>query len=184
MLTGDGVRLRAVERDDLPLFVGWFNDPEVTVNLGTFLPLSKAHEDAWFAKALEGPREEFPLAIEAAFGESWRTVGSCGLYRIDWRNRSAGLGISIGDRGSWGQGIGTRAVRILLDHGFGSLNLHRIWLQVFAENERAVRCYEQVGFAHEGRFRQSEHRGGRYRDTLVMSVLRPEWEARRRRDES
>lgn len=179
MFIGDGVRLRAVERDDLPHFQAWFNDANVNVHLGVFLPQSKAHEEAWFQKAVEGPREEFPLAIEIPSGDSWRMVGNCGLFKIDWRNRSAGLGISIGDRDCWSQGIGAKAIRLLLDHGFGSLNLHRIWLQVFAENERAVRCYEKVGFVHEGRFRQSEHRLGRYRDTLVMSVLRPEWESRR-----
>ena len=67
-------------------------------------------------------------------------------------------------------------LQTLLRFGFEQLNLNRICLRVFAENERAIRLYEKTGFQHEGRWRQAEYRHGRYHDMLWMSVLRDEWQ--------
>jgi len=55
------------------------------------------------------------------------------------------------------------------------MNLHRVFLYVYDFNERGIRCYEKVGFQHEGRLRQSRFTAGRYVDDLVMSILREEW---------
>lgn len=63
-----------------------------------------------------------------------------------------------------------------LKHGFQNLNLHRIYLRVFANNVRAIRSYEKAGFVHEGRLRQAEFRQGQYLDVFFMSVLKSEWE--------
>jgi RimJ/RimL family protein N-acetyltransferase len=61
--------------------------------------------------------------------------------------------ITIGERDVWGQGYGTEATGLMLDHAFGTLRLHRIALSVFAFNERAIRSYRRVGFLVEGRSR-------------------------------
>jgi RimJ/RimL family protein N-acetyltransferase len=50
-------------------------------------------------------------------------------------------------------------------------------LRVYAENKRAIRAYEKVGFVHEGRMRQAVYKNGSYSDILCMSVLREEWDA-------
>jgi RimJ/RimL family protein N-acetyltransferase len=55
------------------------------------------------------------------------------------------------------------------------MNLNRVYLRVFADNERGVHLYEKVGFQHEGCWRQAEFRHGRYHDLLWMSILRHEW---------
>jgi RimJ/RimL family protein N-acetyltransferase len=67
----------------------------------------------------------------------------------------------------------------MLDHAFGTLGLHRIALTVFEFNERAIRAYRRCGFTVEGRARESIWRDGRWWDELAMSVLAPEWQARR-----
>ena len=88
------------------------------------------------------------------------------------------MGIVIGDKAQWGKGYGTDTMRTLVGWGFGELNLHRIALQVYDDNARAVHCYEKVGFKTEGRLRESNFHNGRYRDTLIMALLRAEWETR------
>ena len=55
MITGKKVRLRAIEREDIPRFVRWMNDPEVIENLLMNIPLSKAMEEKWFDHQLEDP---------------------------------------------------------------------------------------------------------------------------------
>ena len=72
-------------------------------------------------------------------------------------------------------GYGTKVMRLLLTHGFDSLNLNRISLLVFETNPRAIRTYEKAGFTHEGILRQAVYQNGEYHDIYVMSVLRSEW---------
>ncbi len=176
MIFGKRVRLRAAEPEDLPRFAAWLNDPEVREGLSLFLPFSLREEQDWYDEMLKGPAAQHVLVIEIRKGETWVPVGTCGFHAIDWRNRFAELGIAIGEKGYWNQGYGTEVVRLLLEHGFQTLNLHRIFLRVFTNNPRAIRSYEKAGFVHEGRLRQSEFRHGEYVDVLIMSVLRPDWE--------
>jgi RimJ/RimL family protein N-acetyltransferase len=175
MIYGDRIRLRHVEQADLPRFVEWLNDPEVRHGLSIYLPLSQIEEEQWFEKMLKHPPDEQPLAIEIQAEDGWALVGNSGFFELDWRNRSAELGVFIGDKSHWNQGYGTDVMRLLLRHGFTTLNLHRIYLHVFEDNRRAIRAYEKAGFTHEGRLRQAEFRDGRYMDVLLLSVLRPEW---------
>ena len=57
------------------------------------------------------------------------------------------------------------------------MNLHRVWLHAFEFNERAIACYKKCGFQIEGRLRQHRYSEGRYWDTIVMGILRDEFEA-------
>jgi diamine N-acetyltransferase len=175
LIIGERVRLRAAERGDLPQFVQWLNDPEVRTGLEMFLPFSLAEEERWYERMLEAPAVEHVLVIEAKDHDGWKPVGTCGIYGIDWPSRSAEAGISIGEKNYWNQGYGTDVMRLLLQHGFDTLNLNRVYLRVFSNNDRAIRCYEKAGFVHEGRLRQAHYRNGEYSDILVMSVLRSEW---------
>jgi RimJ/RimL family protein N-acetyltransferase len=175
MLYGNRIRLRGDERNDLPKFVQWLNDPEVRRYLSMNLPVSQAGEENWFETMLKRPPEEQPLAMEIKDGEGWKLIGNCGIFDINWRTRSAEVGLFIGDKSCWNKGYGTEVMRLLLSHSFGTLNLNRIFLRVDAENLGGIRAYEKAGFIHEARLRQADFRDGKYRDDLIMSVLRSEW---------
>ncbi|HWQ83552.1 MAG TPA: GNAT family protein [Anaerolineales bacterium] len=175
MIQGKRVRLRAPTRTDLPQFVAWLNDSEVIAGLLVSIPMSLEDEEAWFAGMLNRPLAEHPMVIEIQREEAWIAVGNCGFHNIDWRARAAEVGIFIGEKSLWNQGYGSEAMRLLLAHGFSTLNLNRIALDVYETNPRAIRSYEKVGFVHEGRKRQAMFKDGKYFDILIMSVLRAEW---------
>jgi diamine N-acetyltransferase len=175
MIYGERIRLRAVEREDLPRFVDWLNDPNVRRGLILHLPMSLAQEQAWFEDMIKRPQAEQPFVIELKLGSEWVMIGNCGVHQIDWRCRSATLGIFIGEKGYWNQGYGTEAMQLLIKHGFENLNLNRLALDVYEDNLGAIRAYEKAGFVLEGRKRQAMYKDGRYLDILVMSVLRDEW---------
>ena len=181
MIYGDRIRLRAVEHDDLPTLLKWVNDPEVRQGIGIYLPLSMADEEDWFAGVRKRPPEEHNLVIEICTpeqdsdGTAWRMIGGCGFFNYDGRNRTSEFGIMIGDKTCWNQGFGTEAVRLLVQHGFNTLNLNRIYLRVLENNPRAIRAYEKASFTHEGRQRQAEYKDGRYLDLLVMSIIKEEY---------
>ena len=98
---------------------------------------------------------------------------------LEWTNRSAEFGIFIGDKTFWNNGYGCEATRLTLQHGFETLNLNRIYLHVFETNPRAIHVYDKIGFIREGKLRQTTFRNGRYIDTLIMSMLRSEWDTRK-----
>jgi diamine N-acetyltransferase len=175
MILGEKVRLRPIERDDLPRFVEWFSDPEVRRHLGVWLPFSLAQEERWFERHLEQleRKELVLLAIEADEGV---LIGSIGLHQIDWKNRHAELGIAIGEKAYWNRAYGTDAIRTLLKLAFREMNMHRVQLRVDADNARAIHCYEKAGFKKEGGLRDAVFREGRYVDQHVMSILQREFE--------
>jgi RimJ/RimL family protein N-acetyltransferase len=170
VIRGEKVVLRPVERADLPRFVRWFADPDVRRYLLIYLPLSLAQEERWFEGMLNSVerQESVLMAIETLDGVH---IGNIGLHRIDWKNRSTELGIVIGEKSFWNQGLGTDAIRTLLGLAFGEMNLHRVYLHVDADNARGIRCYERAGFTHEGVLRDAVFREGVYHDQHVMSVL-------------
>jgi UDP-4-amino-4,6-dideoxy-N-acetyl-beta-L-altrosamine N-acetyltransferase len=172
MIYGEKVRLRRVEREDIPTFVRWFNDPEVREFLMMDRPLSTAEEERWFEGQLEDQNSEL-FAIETADGVH---IGNIGLHNVNWQHRRAELGIVIGEKECWGQGYGSDAVRTALRFAFETMNLHRVSLRVYEDNARGIRTYEKCGFQHEGRAREAIFRQGRYYDELRMGVLRREFE--------
>lgn len=180
VIYGKRIRLRAVEREDLPKFHEWINDPEVTRGLVLNMPMSMRDETDWFEGLAKRDPLQKPLAIEIRKGKAWKLIGNCGVFDIEPANRSAELGIMIGDKGEWSKGYGAEAMTLLLQHCFETLNLHRAQLKVYAENVRAVRSYEKAGFALEGRMREAVYKHGKYDDVLVMSVLRSEWLSRKK----
>ena len=176
MLTGDGVRLRAIERSDIPNFVRWLNDREVTDTLLIHSPLSKAMEEGWFDKHLAmNPNETEVLAIEILVGKDWVHVGSTGLHEIEPVHLAAEFGIFIGEKQYWNQGFGRKATRLMLKHGFEDLNLNRIYLYVYETNPRAMKAYEAAGFKREGVMREAIYKNGSYINVILMSVLHSEW---------
>ena len=130
MIYGKRLRLRALERSDLALFVQWLNDPEVTENLLVGHPFSMDAEIQWYEAMLKRPSFERPLVIEIQQDSDWKMIGNLSLMDLDWQHRSAELGIVIGEKSAWNHGYGTEAIQLLVKHAFEELNLHRIWLRV------------------------------------------------------
>jgi RimJ/RimL family protein N-acetyltransferase len=174
MFMGELVRLGPIERDYLPHYVEWLNDWEVRRFLAPTLPhpLTIQDEDDWFNHQRDDQHSRMFAILTRSEG---RVIGNCGLHQIDWTNRTATLGIFIGDRNYWGKGFGSDATRTLLRYAFEEANLHRIELEVFAFNPRAMRVYDKCGFKLEGTRKQVLFREGEWHDEHILAILRDEW---------
>jgi diamine N-acetyltransferase len=176
MLEGKKVRLRAIERDDLPRLHELFDDD---VELMTRRsdepprPVTLAELEQRFDDRLEdGDSSSMWFAVEVDDD----LIGECGLHSIDHYRRSCQVGVALG-RENWAKGFGQDAVRTLVGFAFRDLNMHKVGLEVLADDERAVGAYRKAGFVEEGRLRDNSWFDGAFRDALVMGILRPEWEA-------
>ncbi|HHY71371.1 MAG TPA: GNAT family N-acetyltransferase, partial [Thermoanaerobacterales bacterium] len=106
------------------------------------------------------------------------SIGNIGFPKIDYINRTAGLGIFIGNKEYWGKGYGVEAIELLLDFGFNILNLHNISLKVFSYNKPAIRCYKKVGFKEAGRLREAKQIAGQKYDDVFMDILATEYKSK------
>ena len=169
-LEGELVILRPRVDDDLPLFARWHGNPDVRHWL---------HMSEMPNQTLEVERQRWQIArndptrvsfvIETLGGVP---IGNIGLIGVDVAHRRAELGIAIGEKGDWGRGYGTDAIRVILRFAFEVLNLRRVELITDIDNERGIRAYEKCGFVREGVLRAKRLRYGEPLDMLIMAVLR------------
>jgi len=168
-LIGERIYLRALEKDDIVQCMKWINDPEIRC-LTAFdeRPFNKIKEEEWFEKMNKNKNVIlFAICLDDA-----NFIGNIGITLL---SGNALLGIMIGEKEYLGRGYGTEAIKLVLDYCFNTLNLHRVALGVFEFNERAIKCYEKVGFKREGIAREVVYKKGRYWDDIKMGILKQEW---------
>lgn len=169
--TGKRVVLRPFHIEDAPLLTKWINDPEVTKYLKRSYPTTLTQELDWL-KTLGQNRENVVLGVELIGGP---LIGSMGLHRISWINRTATSGAFIGEAEHQGQGYGTEAKMLLLEYAFNTLNLRKVCSTVLAFNGRSQRYNEKCGYVVEGVQRAQMFRNGVYHDLVLMAVFREDW---------
>lgn len=165
-LVGERCYLSPIDLDDAPKYAEWLNDMEISRNLTLVTAQVSVHGER---EALERLSKEHNYAI--VDGASDELIGNCGLMDLDPLNRSAELGIFIGRRDFLGRGYGREALSLLLDYAFSFLNLENIMLRVYDFNERAIRCYEAVGFRRIGVRREALRRERTSHDEILMDIL-------------
>ncbi len=175
LFTGQLVRLAPMDAETgAEWFARWDRDTEHMRLLDTDPHrLMTAKQIKAAIEKEETESQEIQFAIRTLVED--RLIGFVALGGIIWPHGDSFVGIGIGDRTYWGKGYGTDAMRVLLRYAFTELNLHRLSLNVFSYNRRAIRSYEKVGFVVEGRQRQPLRRDGQYHDLIFMGVLRDEW---------
>ena len=178
-LVGERLYLRPLEKEDMALIRRWANDPEIRQLTGEVTPMSQASADEFLEK-VRTDRERVWFVVVLKDGD--RMIGEAGLLRIFWPWRATDLSIIIGDKGAWGQGHGSEAIRLLLDYAFGYLNMHRVAIGVVGFNQRAIHFYEKVGFKQEGIQRDGYYHGHAYHDFVMMSILEDEFRAMQQRE--
>ena len=168
----EDVQIRRVELDDYSALHWIYTSPGAYA--GT-LQLPYPSVEDWRRK-LANPDDGTYNLVAVVDG---RVVGMLGLhtYPNRPRRRHAGaLGMGIHDE--WqGKGLGSALMRAGVEMADRWLNLIRLELEVYTDNEPAIRLYERFGFEREGTLRQYAFRDGRYVDAYMMARLRPADEA-------
>ena len=171
-VVGEKVYLSPISTEDVDIFMSWVNDPEI------------AHTTAFYPQVISLVQEkeivESSLAKDGnAFSivtiEDDKLIGNCSFLKIDETNRTAEIGIIIGEKDHHSMGYGADAVRLLLKFGFENRNYNNISLHVHSFNKRAIACYEKVGFKRQGVLREAIIRGNKKHDRIYMDILASEY---------
>jgi len=172
-LVGERLYLSPFDADDVEIYTKWakwMNDRTVADNYNGFDNLVSPNSAKKKLEELTGYR----FAIVLLDGDV--LIGHISIHDNDHLNRNAFIGIFIGDEEHRNKGYGTEAIRLALDYGFNTLNLHNIMLSVHADNYAAINCYKKVGFRECGRWRDWIFKDGKYIDKIYMEILDREFE--------
>ncbi|MBN2461515.1 MAG: GNAT family N-acetyltransferase [Candidatus Cloacimonetes bacterium] len=171
-LIGDKCYLSPINMDDAPKYTEWLNDMEIIQYLDIAnQQLNLEKERIILEEMIKKGNQIFAIVLL----ETDELIGNCSLFDIDQRNRSAELGIFIGEKKYWNRGYGTEAIRLLLDYGFNILNMNNILLEVYSYNEKGLHTYEKAGFKIIGRRREAKYMAGKYWDIIFMDITAAEF---------
>jgi len=180
VIEGDRVRLRKVEKADLPLLHIWANDREVVAwarfspeHMTSLAALEKAYEKELHDEETE--RTSYMIEERA----SAKPIGWCVVRTWDRKHVSANVGISLGEKELWGKGYGTEAMELLLEIVFDYQGWHHAELYTLAENERAIKSFEKCGFRKVGVEHEVAYFSGGYHDVVLMEQLKSDWDAKK-----
>jgi putative acetyltransferase len=164
----EGLKIRRAQADDAAAVCEMFASAKVYP--GT-LQVPYPSIEYWRRRITDSPESHHCLL---GFIDE-RLVGMVSVATFPQRPRRRHVGdIAICVHGDWqGKGVGKELMRAIVEFSDNWLNLMRLELEVFADNEPAIRLYERFGFEVEGRMRQHAFRDGEYVDSIMMGRLRP-----------
>ena len=159
----------AITLDDFPPdclaeIVRWRNDPAVNRYLRQGIRTLEEVQE-WYAQYFS--RAEHKLF--AVYGDK-RLIGYCTLSHIDTTHRSCEIGIVIGNPNYWNKGLGASVVTRLTTLAFTVYHLHRVYAVIQGGNIASRRCFEKVGFQHEGTLRDARYVHGAFIDIHYYAI--------------
>lgn len=175
-IRGRRVWLRALEAADLPAYKRAVDSLEVGSWAGFPWPHSDATIERWYDEVRDRHGHgEYWFAISPLGSDEF--IGTVWLWSKGSRLDGLELSVFVTEEAGLGQGLGTDAIEAALDFIFGSYETERVWLTTEAENARARRAFEKCGFRVDGTIRHHFRRAGRWRDSLLMAIVREDWAA-------
>jgi len=174
LLRTERLVLRPLRRTDAEALLATFSDAE-TMRYWSHSPIKSPSEmNEIIARNL--PPQNRANASFAITRDGGRAIGCVNFYAE--RDSISGLGYIL-DKAWWGHGFVVEAVRAAVDHGFDTLKLHRLWLEIDPRNHGSIRVAEKAGFTAEGHFRKSFFLNGEYLDSVYYAILYEDWLKRR-----
>ena len=170
-LVGERIYLSPRNPEDAETFTCWLNDFNTTDYLGRSHMLYTLNAEKEYLE--NSGKNSFGFGIVTLDDD--KLIGTVSLEEINNINRTATLGIFIGDDNYRNDGYGTEAIKLILDFGFNYLNLNNIKLDLLSFNERAEKCYKKCGFKEYGRRRKCVFLNGKYYDKIAMDILAEEF---------
>lgn len=170
-MMGQLVSLRAIVPEDADGdYFDWLQQPEVVAGLSSQkLPISRDSLQTQIRAGLDRPDIAWFGICAAADG---RLIGTVRLSAINWIDRTAAVGIMIGDRDARGRGAAKEALELVIAYAFDTLNLQRVYAGVASNNASSIALFQSV-MTQEGIRRRHVFGGGHYHDEHMFARLKP-----------
>lgn len=170
-LCTEKIVLRPITDEDTELVLMWRNNPQVKQYFIHREDITPEEHRNWLNTSIyTGKAYQFIILLR----DSGLPIGSVYIQSINNVHKSAEFGIFIGESAVNSKGCGTDAAKLMIHFALEELGLHKLYLRVLADNQRAIRSYEKAGFVSEGVMRDEIYVDGRFRDVTRMSIIREE----------
>ena len=173
ILQGETIFLRPLGPEDSESIFASLSDEESMRLTGTQQSFTLEQVQAFYA-TVPDTDDRIDYAIVLKDGSDIM-IGEVVLNNIDWDNKSANFRIALSSQNYFGKGYGSQATQLMIKHGFEVLDLHRIELEVYDFNPRAIHVYKKAGFVQEGIRRDVLLWDGNYQSAIVMSMLKSDY---------
>jgi len=168
------IKLRNLKIKDAEGMLEWMHDPEIASCFQKNMSEMTMNNVLAFIEKYGCLAETANTRHYAVVDEKDSYLGTISLKEIDMLHKNAEYAVSLRSIAR-GKGVAEAATRLLLDIAFKELELERVYLNVLAENTRAVHFYEKFGFREEGTFQKHLFLGGRFVDLKWYGLLRDEY---------
>jgi len=173
-LAGDGFVLRRATEADIDFLSALASHDEVEPFMAAVSARDRDELLEEVRRSKEDPRRHGRLVVELE-GEP---VGSLAFSVVNRRSRIAHLHAIMLHPDNRGRGLGVAATELLVRHLVFDLGYHRVQLEVYGFNERALALFERAGFLHEGVRRRAYNRHGDWADGVLFGIVREDLEGR------
>ncbi len=167
MIYNENIKLLPIKTDDTDFVLSLRNDLEIARRFFSDPPVYESVHTKWLSQRDE---KDLDFIIWYEGSRSGRTF----ITHVNYRHSKAEYGIVI-HPDYRGRNIAFRASQLLINYVFKELPIRKLSLQVFADNNIAIRLYEKLGFSREGLLKQEYLRSGVYQDVLLMALFKENW---------
>jgi diamine N-acetyltransferase len=175
ILTGENIRLRAVEPGDVDFMYRMENDPEVWHVGNTVVPFSRFQIEQYALTSQHNlyAEKQLRLMIETEVtGQKNRTIGAIDLYDFDPMHKRAGIGILI-VKDERQKGFASESLRLLIRYSFEILMLHQLYCSISPENIQSIHLFEKHGFVKCGEKKEWRLKEGIWTDEIMFQLINP-----------
>ena len=176
VVDGDGLRLRRADDADADFIVGLLTDDETEPFLAASRPRDRENVLEEIRASQSAPEDSGVFVIELPDGDGWARAGMMEFARSNRRSRIARLGGLAVHPDFRGRRLADDAARLFQRHLIFELGFHRLELECYGFNERAIRHAERSGFVREGVKRKAYHRHGEWVDGILFGLIREDLE--------
>ena len=173
MIKGKLVGLRGVEKEDLPILKDWRNIAEFRKNFREIRELNSYNQKVFYEKLCIKNKDNYMFTIVRL--EDNAPIGACGLLYLDWVIRSADFSFYIGDNKEYidKKGYSQEAATLLIEYGFDTLNLHKIWMELYEFDKKKIDFFTKIfNFKIDGTLRDNTYCDGKYYNSHMLSLIK------------
>lgn len=170
-LSGQEINLKTFSLEDVDkAYIDWFNDEEVCqFNAHHVFPYNQLKAEEYLKKLMTSEND---LVLSIIHKSDNTHIGNIALQNINFIHHNAEFAIILGEKDYWQKGYAKEAAKMIIDHGFKSMNLHRIYCGTSVKNIGMQKLATHLGMKEEGRRKEALYKDGQYVDIVEYGVLK------------
>lgn len=174
ILTGNHIKLRALEPGDVDLLFAWENDTTVWSVSNTLAPFSRFQLEEYVLNAHHDlfTTHQLRLMVDLlAAGDGEKSIGTIDLFDFEPLHHRAGVGILLQEPYR-SKGYALEAMKVFIGYAFSTLRLHQLYCNILPDNQSSLKLFGKLGFERCGIKKDWVHDGHRWHEEWMFQLIR------------